>query len=1070
MHPSSRVRVGSFELDLTSGELRPIGTGAGADKVLLREQPFQVLRMLVERAGKIVTRDEIRKRLWPNDTIVDFDHSINVAIGVLRRALGDSASSPRYIETLARRGYRLMAAVEPLHSVPPAEAAVLADAPPGDLVGRKVCHYRVLAVLGGGGMGMVYKAEDLKLGRGAALKFLPEELRSDPIALRRLEREAQTASALNHPNICTIYDIEEYAGQPFIAMELLDGETLQQRLTSSASNPIAPATLIDVAIQVCLGLEAAHGRDIVHRDVKPANIFLTTQGTVKLLDFGVAKLVADREAPEIGAVETGPGTPVPLPPVLTRTGLTPGTTGYMSPEQVRREDLDGRSDLFSLGLVLYEMATGRRAFTGDTAVAVQEAILTQSPSALHTVNATMPRALAAVATKALEKDRAQRYQTAAEMRRDLERARAGLRASGARRSRRWAIAAAAALAIAAVAAAGLLPWRRGRALVLAPNDTLVLAHLTNETSDPVFDEALYTALRIALEQTPYLNVLADHKVVGTLAEIGLGPGTRITAEVALQVCRRAGSRLVVAPTLVDSGNQYRMTLRAVDCSSGAGVSLIEHDIASRNAVVATFGAAALQLRRELGEPSASVASYNAPLQDATSASLEALELLTLGYRRSLAGRWDEALPYYERAARADPDFAQVHAALSNTYVAIGDTARAVASAHAAFALRERMTAPARFQIEEGYYRVAVGDAEQACAVSEQWVRTFAHDVIGRRNFSVCLGQIGELDRALGESRETARLLPSSFMYAAWIDAAILAERLEEAQTATREALGRGFDSPWLRDLQVLLAFLRSDEAAMEQQWAWAAGRPAAHAVLFGKAMVAAHDGRFRDARRAVEAATALAAEAGASVNYVSAAAVWRAEVGLPPEPIEGPPPQALNARLLHTFVLARVGDVGAARDAAEAVRREHPSHTRVQAYALPLIDAVSRLRSNDAAAALAILRRSSKYDLALTAYPSMMLPYMRGIACLRTGDAAAAVAEFQKLVARPGLVGRSVLGPLARLQLARAQHAMGDEAAARESYQAFLDVWKNADADIPVYRDALAEYEALGHRHQPRPF
>src|SRR5215831_3287859 len=297
--PSTRARLGSFEVDLRSGELRSLDPSSPSGSVLLREQPFQILRMLIDRGGKVVTRSEIKKALWPNDTIVDFDHSINTAIGVLRRALGDSAATPRYIETLGRRGYRLLTVVGwaprtepggPVNAAPPLPPETDTRGP-RDLIGKKVSHYRVLAVLGGGGMGMVYKAEDLKLGRQVALKFLPEELASDPVALARLEREARTASALNHPNICTIFDIEEYAGQKFIAMELLEGETLLQRIAAASPAAPAPLEVIDIAVQVCSGLQAAHEQDIVHRDIKPANIFLTTKGPVKVLDFGVAKQV-----------------------------------------------------------------------------------------------------------------------------------------------------------------------------------------------------------------------------------------------------------------------------------------------------------------------------------------------------------------------------------------------------------------------------------------------------------------------------------------------------------------------------------------------------------------------------------------------------------------------------------------------------------------------------------------------------------------------------------------------------------------------------------------------------------
>src|SRR6266566_4044408 len=429
---SGRVRFGDFEFDLKTGEL--CSTSDPAARILLREQPFQVLRMLIERPGGIVTREEIRRTLWPGSTIVDFDHSINVAIGILRKALGDSASEPRYIETLARRGYRLLVRIEqlePTTGLPPTDAASPQPVAElgGNLIGKKVSHYRVLKVIGGGGMGLVFEGEDLKLGRHAALKFLPEEMADDQLALQRFEREAQTASALNHPNICTIYEIEEYEGQPFIAMELLEGDTLQHRLAMSEPKAIPFEELLNIAIQICGGLQAAHNKNIIHRDVKPANIFLTQQGPVKILDFGIAKLAESEEATHKPAASSSPITQEAadekhreqVSASLTRTGTTAGTAGYMSPEQVRKEKLDARTDLFSFGLVLYEMAAGQRAFAGETMAVVHDAILNRTPTATHDLNTDVPNALDTVITRALEKDRDLRYQSANDLLKDLQR-------------------------------------------------------------------------------------------------------------------------------------------------------------------------------------------------------------------------------------------------------------------------------------------------------------------------------------------------------------------------------------------------------------------------------------------------------------------------------------------------------------------------------------------------------------------------------------------------------------------------------------------------------------------------
>ncbi len=432
-----RVRLGAFEVDLRAGELRQ-----GEQKTYLREQPWFILRMLVERAGEVVTREEIRQQLWPNDTVVDFDQGINAAIRRLRQALGDSADEPIYLGTVARRGYRLLVPVEPLEpgkaaSFPgPTDQEKPKDEPAsrirvfgGELIGKKVSHYRVLEVIGGGGMGMVYRGEDLKLGRQVALKFLPEDLSVDDIALQRFEREAQTASALNHPSICTIHGVEDYEGQPFIVMELLHGETLRDRLELHAAknDGLALTELLDIALQICQALKTAHQQGIVHRDIKPANIFLTTSGQVKILDFGLAKIVESD-----GSLKTGwEGTSMhrtadqPLRGAdpnlnLTMTGVNMGTASYMSPEQIRGERLDGRTDLFSFGLVLYQMATGQQAFTGTTIAEVHEGIQYHEPTGARHLNPGLPGELEHVITHALEKDRDRRYQSAAQIIADLQ--------------------------------------------------------------------------------------------------------------------------------------------------------------------------------------------------------------------------------------------------------------------------------------------------------------------------------------------------------------------------------------------------------------------------------------------------------------------------------------------------------------------------------------------------------------------------------------------------------------------------------------------------------------------------
>jgi serine/threonine protein kinase len=514
------IRFGAFELDLRARDLRKDGRSIG-----LPEQSVVILDMLLGRPGELILREDIRSRLWPNDTVVEFDHSINTAVRKLRLALGESADNPQYIETLARRGYRWIGSAEAFGALPNAELPPKPVEPDpsrlfdGNLTGKKVSHYRVLEVLGGGGMGVVYKAEDLKLGRRVALKFLPDELTKDPVALQRLEREARAASALNHPNVCTIYEIAEHAGHPFIVMELLEGETLREQITEQATEHRRPILdkQIDLGIQISDALAAAHAHGIIHRDIKPANIFVTRTGVAKILDFGVAKLSQhvtpdeNHDRPRASGEVQAPQRIEPLLAKdlsLTRTGLTMGTAGYMSPEQVRGDALDCRTDLFSFGLVLYEMATGRAAFGALTAPMMREAILNGEPTPARDINPDIPERLALIIRRALEKDRLKRYQTAAEIRTDLETLR---RKAAPRRSFRMGMIAAGGLALLAIGTSIIWPsWRQ--AAVPAWPDVKLQQLTTNSWEYPVTGGAISPDGRyLAYTDTKGMHI----KLVGT---------------------------------------------------------------------------------------------------------------------------------------------------------------------------------------------------------------------------------------------------------------------------------------------------------------------------------------------------------------------------------------------------------------------------------------------------------------------------------------------------------------------------------------------------------------------------
>jgi eukaryotic-like serine/threonine-protein kinase len=1067
---SGRVLFGTFDLDLRTGELRSTEAPDPNNKVLLREQVFQVLRLLLEREGKIVTREEIKGRLWPNDTVVDFDRSINATIKALRRALGDSADNPRYIETLGRRGYRLMVLTEYVESAPriaPGQVIAPAPLPPIPLPGKKVAHYRVLDFIGGGGMGMVFKAEDLRLGRVVALKFLPEEFAGDALALQRFEREAQTASALNHPNICTIYEIEEHEGQPFIAMELLQGDNLRDRLSASEQQLLPLPELLEISGQICDGLQAAHEKGIIHRDIKPANIFLCKSGTVKILDFGLAKLAgsdvamegaeaASATVPETSSTES-------LKKALTRTGTTAGTAGYMSPEQVRHEELDTRSDLFSFGLVVYEMACGQRPFSGQTLVDLHEAILHQTPAPAKARNPVLPRSLDLVLAKALEKDRDRRYQSATAMKDDL--ARIMREVHPARRRTRRALAAGALLAVGALSVWGYEIYRHR--ITLAPTDTIVLADVDNRTNDPVFDDALNSALRYEMEQTPYLNLLGLDKTYATMGQLKLAPTTKITSEIAREICSKTGSKMVISDSIADVGNRYHLEIRALDCGSGATLAEERTDISARNQVVHELGATAVRLRRKLGEPAESLARFNQPLEKATSASLEALQAGAEGVKLFLAGNPQAALPLFQREIELDPDLALTYEGIGVANGILGHYDLMAASYTRAYHLRDRMTEKDRVNIDFLYYTHVTGELDKAYSVLLRSLELFPRDVFFHTNLSATLVELGQPKRAADLADETARLEPSPLYFSWAARENIAASRFNEARSWLAQAEALKFDSLDLRIQKLRLAFIEGDRDALDRIFDGEAHGPNRVVFLREQSEYEAQQGHLDSADRLRLQASKLSSDSEDISTDLVLSARRNAEAGKviqarKAEDLALQTKLDLGRRMTLALALARSGRTDEAERLADEVSQEAPLDTAVQRYLVPTVRAAVKLQQHDPEAAIALLRETVRYDLAINDSFDRLYPaYIRGLAYLESGDGRSAAGEFQKLIDNPGLCWEYITGPLARLQLGRAERLMGDNASARKSYEEFLSIWKDADADLPIYRQAKAEYAQL---------